>query len=352
MGKKRVKEKVCILHEYGAPSHYYGLEYLCKDNDIKVIYREFDVFHWMGVGIKRKDAKLFFKQFVNICFLISLPFKKPMKIVLGACPYDWRLSFLDYLTKKHTIYYHSSYTLWNDQGILSKTSAKTLLVWKSFLLNRVKHIFVVTEQAARELALFLGINRNKITIVYHSYQKIMPLQTSSFYDNYIYVGRMSEVKGVKEICDYFIKCPDKHLTLIGRGNLDSYVKKVAKENSNIQYLGFINGIENIIPHYLKSGYFILNSKRTETWEELFGLVLIEAMSTGCIPISVNHSGPKEIITHMKDGYLYREGELRQAIEYVSNLSTEELEVLKKEAIKTGQQFHAKQISNRWRQVLA
>lgn len=351
MGKNQLKEKICILHEYGSPSHYYGLDQLCKDNDIEVIYREFDVFHWIGVGIKRRDVKLFFKQFLNICFLLALPFKKPMKIVLGACPYDRRLSFLDFITKKHTIYYHSSYTLWNDQDILLKTSAKTLQVWKSFLLKRAKHIFVVTEQAACELTRFLGTGRENVTVVYHSYRNLMPVQTASSYDNYIYVGRMADVKGVKEICDYFINHPDKHLTLIGRGELNSYVKTVSKENCNIQYLGFINGIENIIPHYLKSGFFLLNSKRSETWEELFGLVLIEAMSTGCVPISVSHSGPKEIITHLKNGYLFQEGELHQAIDYVSNLSSEELEVLKTEAVKTGQQFHAKQISERWKKIL-
>ncbi|MDF6609198.1 glycosyltransferase, partial [Escherichia coli] len=39
------------------------------------------------------------------------------------------------------------------------------------------------------------------------------------------------------------------------------------------------------------------SKRTPFWEELFGMVLIEAMACGCIPLCTDHNGPSIILGH-------------------------------------------------------
>jgi glycosyltransferase involved in cell wall biosynthesis len=40
---------------------------------------------------------------------------------------------------------------------------------------------------------------------------------------------------------------------------------------------------------------LLPSKRTPKWEELFGIVIIEAMACGVVPLVTDHVGPRSIL---------------------------------------------------------
>jgi len=41
-------------------------------------------------------------------------------------------------------------------------------------------------------------------------------------------------------------------------------------------------------------------------EELFGISIIEGMACGCVPLTTDHSGPKEIITSGINGFISKE----------------------------------------------
>ncbi|MEX2349697.1 MAG: glycosyltransferase, partial [Flavobacteriaceae bacterium] len=91
------------------------------------------------------------------------------------------------------------------------------------------------------------------------------------------------------------------------------------------------------------------SKRTSKWEELFGLVIIESMSQGVIPVSSSHSGPKEIITE-GTGYLFEEGQMERTL--INILEKKDSPNLKAaECIKISKHFLPKHIAERWKAIL-
>lgn len=346
-------KKIYVLHEYGSNSHYNALKQLCNNNGIELVFREFRVIHLVGSGIEHRKLKRILKQFVNFAFLFNLTFTKGKKIVLGMHPYDWRLPILDFILRNHTIYYHTSFTLWfpNETIAYANTSVRKQKRIKRFINYKVKHIFAVTQKAKESLVSFCNCSPDKVTVVYHSYtldlqpDKMPPINT------YIYVGRMDKDKGVIELLDYFSIHTQLKLTLIGEGELNLMVKEYSHKYDNIVNKGFIKGLEKLMPFYQKNCFFILNSKKTKNWEELFGQVLIESMSCGCIPIAVSHSGPKSIITNCKNGVLFEEGDVNQALDRSQQLSLKDILVVRQNAIQRGRMFGSRRLSVRWKTII-
>lgn len=345
--------RIYVLHEYGSNSHYNALKQLCIDNGIHLVFREFRFIHLIGSGIEHKKPKRILKQFINFAFLCNLSVTKGKKIVLGMHPYDWRLPILRFILRNHTIYYHTSFTMWNPNETeeYKDTSVGKQNRIKDFINNRVKHIFAVTQKSKESLVSFCDCYPEKVTVVYHSFTYDLKPGTIPQTNTYIYVGRMDKDKGVEELLNFFSMNGDLQLTLIGEGELDNQVKLMSAKHKNIRYEGYINGLDKLMPYYQKNCFFILNSKRTKNWEELFGQVLIESMACGCIPISVNHSGPKSIITNGANGLLFDEGKVKECLDATLKLDNSELKNLRANAIQRGQMFSSKNLSKKWAPVL-
>lgn len=349
-----MKDKVIyVLHEYGSDNHYNGLVALGRLQGFSVVFREFRIFHLIGSGIEHRVLSRILKQFVNALFLINLMFTKKKKIVLGMHPFDWRLIFLKILLRNHDVYYHTSFTMWNPQETekYANISRKKVLRIQHFICDKVKHVFAVTEKARKSLLAQVACPENKVSVVYHSYK--VKLDEGDFPDRskFIYVGRMDWDKGIVEICEYFEKHPELSVVLIGDGDNLSYIKDMSKKNANVNYVGFVKGIEKLKSYYNDAAYFILNSKRTKEWEELFGQVLIESMACGCVPVAVNHSGPCEIISNEVNGILFKEGSLSETLDSVCCFDEEKYQALRQKAVFRGKEFYQDSIAERWKSIL-
>lgn len=346
---------IFVLHEYGSPAHYNGLSALCKANNIDLCFREFRFLHLIGSGILHKRIHIILKQPLNVLFLLNLLITKNRIIVLGMHPYDKRLPILRFILKKHRLYYHTSFTAWEPSEMkkYASTSIRKIERIKSFIKKDVIHSFAVTQKAKDSMCTFTTVNSDKVSVVYHSYNFNLQIGELPPKNTFIYVGRMDKQKGVIEICDFFKKNPNLQLTLIGTGDCDNYIKDVAKMHNNIIFLGYVTGLKRISTYYQQNAFFLLNSKKTSEWEELFGQVIVESMSCGCIPICVNHSGPKEIINSGLNGFLFEEGKMPSCINNdVLNLSENNYFKLRMEAYKRGHEFESAKIAYRWEAILA
>lgn len=112
-------------------------------------------------------------------------------------------------------------------------------------------------------------------------------------DYYLYVGRLSEEKGILFLLSFFEKS-NRKLKIIGKGPLQNLVKEKSNQYKNIEYLGFLDN-EKIEVELQKATALIFPS----IWYEPFGLTIIEAFSNKCMVIASNIGAPEELV---KDGF--------------------------------------------------
>ncbi|WP_157841051.1 glycosyltransferase [Neotamlana nanhaiensis] len=254
--------------------------------------------------------------------------------------------------KSHKIFYHTSWICWdkNFHPKNKKNNLKCFQVWKTFLEENTEHIFAVTSKTKQELLNNYNLSSDKISIVYHSnkneFYKRYSYQRKK--NSFIYVGRLLPQKGVEEILEYFKNNQNATLTIIGDGKSKELVLKYANKCKNINYKEPICNTDALINNYKSHEYFILNSKKTKTWEELFGIVLIESMALGLIPIATNHSGPSEIISN-KNGFLFDENELIETLDHIMkqsfNIEMSETNIIE------AKKYTLQNISKRWSTIL-
>ncbi|MBX2827834.1 MAG: glycosyltransferase family 4 protein [Flavobacteriaceae bacterium] len=346
-------KKIYVLHKNGAPSHYYALDHLAQQNGYELEHREFSIFSKFYKGIVKGKWKLLSKQFQNTGFMLSLLFSRNKKVVLGIAPFDPKLKSLLPLLKKHQLYYHTSWTYWDGSfhPKRKKNTPAVMETWRSFLEDHCKHIFAVTQQGKKQLSANYKIPSDAVSVVYHSLHPDFTqrsIQQRSI-DSFIYVGRLTPEKGITELLEFFSKTPSATLTLIGDGKMNSEVQSYADAHPNIHFKGYVSGKEALKKELASHEFLVLNSKKTAKWEELFGIILIEAMSQGTLPIASHHSGPKEIINE-RFGDLFAEGEIKNTLASLlkGKSFTEGRSNL---AIEAAHEYTTETISKRWQAIL-
>lgn len=350
------KNVVYVLHKSGAKNHYSGLKQFCGKNEIKLVFREFSILSTFFKSLLKLNFKLVFKQILNAFFLLQLTFSRNKKIVLGIAPFDYKLKNLMCVLKNHQIYYHTSWTCWDGSfhPKKKKITPEIMRIWKEMIEKNSRHIFAVSQKTKNELLKNYELNESKISVVYHSlnekhFNKNQSTQNQYKTLNFIYVGRLIPAKGIEELLIYFSENQDKVFTIVGKGDLQNKAEEFSKQFPNIRYLGEIRNPEKLAIEFGKNHYLVLNSKKSEKWEELFGMVLIEAMACGAVPVATDHPGPKEIVQHGKNGFLVEEN---QMIGFLNGLAFENnSEEIKNQAIKTAENFGLKKISERWFPIL-
>lgn len=145
---------------------------------------------------------------------------------------------------------------------------------------------------------------------------------SSKSDDFVFVGRLEEIKGIHVLLDAFKMMPDEHLKIVGTGVLDEQVRsRVNKESiKNIELLGFRERTE--LNQILKASKALIMCSQ---WYETFGMVIAEAYSNG-IPVIVGDIGNiKDLVIDGKTGVLFKYNSseaLRDAVMRINELDTE------------------------------
>jgi len=346
------QETIYVLHKNGAKSHYIGLDYLLNQNNIKLKHREFSVAGKIFKALIGLNLFLLKKQFINCWFLFGLRFSKNKRIVFGIAPFDSRLIKLSKILKNHKIFYHTSWTFW-DKTFHPKNpdnSTEVFETWRKFIEDQAIHIFAVTNQTKKQLLANYSIPDKKVSVVYHSLDSafVTKFNSKRVSKSFIYLGRLVPQKGIEEILNYFLKNQHLKLTIVGKGKLDNIVKKYCANSSNIVYKPYTENKTELAEIMSKHEYVLMNSMRTNKWEELFGMTIIEGMAQGVVPIATNHSGPKEIIGN-DTGYLFEEGKLESTLNSIIEKSFDSEK--SKNARKKALYYLQQNISSYWQPIL-
>ncbi|MEY8343895.1 glycosyltransferase family 4 protein [Niallia circulans] len=303
-----MKLNLYILHQYGAPRHFESLYYMNDQNEKfdKIISTEFTFARQLINSIRRKDRELFKRALKNFYYFFFFLFTKNKSIVIGAAPYDIFIVYLSILSKRHKVIYYSSWPYWDKTNYPNKVFFKwQFKLWEKFLNNA--KIVGVTNKVKTELEQY----SNDITVIPHCinpnvFNSISKLKEKNKV-KILYVGRIVEAKGISLILDLIRSNSvqgNVEWLFVGKGEMSDEITSLQKENSSIKFLGQVNTQTELAEIYKKCDILLLPSIPNKKWEELFGIVLIEAMACGVVPISSKCVGPQTIITNGYDGYLF------------------------------------------------
>jgi glycosyltransferase involved in cell wall biosynthesis len=353
---------IIILHDLNGKPYYEAIEHLAKLNSIKISYYESSVVkllirHIIKEGFGSTAIK---KTLENIFFRLKAPLIRDKTIIIGMSPYDFRIIWYKYLLKHNNLILSTSHPFWeNDNRAPRKYSLFTFIAksyWKRFLEDEKLKIVTVTKKA------FNSLNNNfkiygKISQIYHC------VDTTNFKAQYhktndiikiLFVGKFLKSKGLDTIVELIGKMdPNKFFfTFVGEGEYKKNIEHVFTKR-NVIYLGFIDGKRTLSEIYNDHHFFLNLSIKQDKWEELFGIVNIEAMASGLIVIASNHTGPSEIIQNGINGYLVKESDSDAVIDIIIDLTNnwnKYMQILNN-ATRYVQQFSKISIAQQWSDMI-
>src|SRR6516162_8239187 len=109
-----------------------------------------------------------------------------------------------------------------------------------------------------------------------------------------------------------------HLLMVGDGPERGPAEHLARQlkvEQHVSFLGKQNHVERLIP----LAHVLLMPSELES----FGLVALEAMACGVVPVATGVGGVPELITHGEDGYLESVGDIEAQAARVTALLTDE-----------------------------
>ncbi len=225
--------------------------------------------------------------------------------------------------KHNKVVYETSHPNWNENkypielGPLKPVLKK---IWLCFLKNlKIRTVNLPSYNYLKKIS-------DETSLIPHC------VDTSVFYDNpkieknnkftILFVGKIQYKKGIDLLIKAAKELNDCDFWLVGKGNYEENVKKSGLKN--IKLLGFVEDRDKLNKIYNKCHCLVLPSRRIKSgWEELFGIVIIEAMAARLPVIASDCIGPKEIITDGEDGLLFKKGNISKLLDLITLLKNDQ-----------------------------
>lgn len=265
----------------------------------------------------------------SIADLQDIPFlNKPIKFLSNRLMGDAQILFgLEKLAGKfdffHTAdpHYYYSYQLakMRKKGLIKRlisTSWETIpfnnesVKRKKFIkkfTQKYVDLFICYTEKAKQCLIEEGIFKNKIKVIrlgvnikrFES-QIVNPKSQNQISNrksiNILFVGRLVEEKGINDLQKAVEKNKNAKLKIVSFGSI---------------------GYQEMPKVYQEADIFVLPSKRTKTWEEQYGMVLVEAMASGLPIVAYNTGAIAELVEDA--GLLVEENNIDQLANSIKQL---------------------------------
>ncbi|MFA4880106.1 MAG: glycosyltransferase family 4 protein [Candidatus Doudnabacteria bacterium] len=189
-----------------------------------------------------------------------------------------------------------------DSYLASLANTLEMYFHKAFrFYERYVNIFICPSKFMRQKLTAWGLPQAKlVTLPYFIKEEyITPLEEK---DYILFFGRLSPEKGLDLLISVMRKLPEIKLKIVGEGpekeKLEDYVQK--NHISNVQFLGYKQGdeLKKIIQ---KSRFVVVPS----SWQEVFGLVVLESFNLGKVVLASKKGGLQEIIREGNTGFFFQ-----------------------------------------------
>jgi glycosyltransferase involved in cell wall biosynthesis len=160
---------------------------------------------------------------------------------------------------------------------------------------------------------FLRINKKKLAVLPYFVTKPKQIFTTGKRNYYLFVGRLSEEKGILDLIKVFNEIKKQRLIVIGTGPLYKTASKNAA--NNIKFLGELTK-ENIYNYMRNAIATIIPSP----WYEVGPIVLMESFANNTTVIAPKIGVFRERINNNYNGFLYKPGNARDLKSKIIQLS--------------------------------
>ncbi len=222
-------------------------------------------------------------------------------IILAFAPYSVMIYYLILLKLfRKEIIYHTSWPYWDGSKSVHRGGYIREFLWRKFLKNT--KVICITKKACE------GVNSLGARGVNIPHPVDLGIFTKKNKENekikVLFVGRLLPEKGILDILKLAGEFKEVDFVFVGKGKLAENIKNSGL--NNVGYKRFIKNKKELAKVYKEADIFISNSYATNNWEELFGIVIIEAMASGLTVIATDCVGPKEIIQNEENGFLIKQ----------------------------------------------
>lgn len=173
--------------------------------------------------------------------------------------------------------------------------------------------------------------------------------------NFVFVGSLIARKYPLSILSALLQAypdGDFKITYIGDGAEKEVIESEHRRLGDKGEVVFTGRIprEEIIRYLKDSDVFVMVSK-----DEIFGLVYLEAMAMGLIPIGSKNEGIDGIIRDGENGFLCEPGnseDLKSILAKIKNMPVNELEVISEKARETAKEYSDKRMAFKYLEALS
>lgn len=307
------RPRVRIIHQTNPTKYFPAILELAESGDIELVgtHRYSVVKEWLRSGIKdrRPLRQRSSDAWSDLKLRLRLRARRGEVIVLGCAPWDWRMLIYRGLAKRNVVVYHTSWYDWR-RGPRRYGPLTPMLrtAWLRFLRQPGVRVVSVLEAGRDSLYQVWGVDA--VVIPHAVPGEFFQAAADDDMDRplrLLYVGELSVKKGVQRLLDAapLLRAEGVDLTVVGDGVLRDACQR-ADQQGDITFLGPILGAENLAPVVADHDVLALLSHREGNWQELFGIVLIEAMAAGLGVIATDHIGPMSVLEGRDLGNLFAE----------------------------------------------
>jgi glycosyltransferase involved in cell wall biosynthesis len=354
-------QKLIILHETDGRPYFKALEALEREGLFEIEYRESSVVRLTLSQIyKREWNKLSAKRILgNILFRFRAPFLAGNIIILAMAPYDIRIAWYGRLGRKNKVIEHTSWPYWGTAHIPRRYSVFTGVgkaVWARFFRNDCYRIVCVLQQT-KESIQSAFYPKGAIFVIPHAVglpQVCRDRPSTRDRLRLLFVGKLIREKGLELLNQLGIWATDAgfDLSIVGDGK-DRHLLRRCIQNG-VNWHGQIRDPERLAAIYAQHDILLVPSKKTNRWEELFGIVLIEGMACGLVVLSSDHVGPRNIVQHGITGFLLKEDDLEAWQAQLIALSRNRglMSDISNGARTAARKYDISRVAERWRNALS
>jgi glycosyltransferase involved in cell wall biosynthesis len=219
----------------------------------------------------------------------------------------------------------------------SLMSSFEIIIHNIMDIDRLINVYIAPSQFLKDKFIEFGFEKEKISQISHFIDNDFQIETIKTDDYYLFIGRISEEKGIKTLIDAAVNVNLSKLKIVGGGPLFEEKKMYATtidENKIIEFLGHRNR-EEVYDILQRCKFLVVPSE----WYEPSGLVILEAFTCGKPVIAARAGGIPEMIEDNKTGLMFEMGnaeDLSSKIEYMLN-SPEEVKRMGENARKFAEQ---------------